>query len=387
MTRKHLFIIASTALLALTGCNNGGNTDSVNGGTGSINGGNTDNVTVRVGFQPNFGASAGMTAVNEGYFKAEGVKVVYSNATGPNLAAAVLSGQQDVVFLGNGVAWNYFTANSKMKLIALDNLTDDDRLIADLKSEKAKNLTLESSHADLAAALKGAKVALDLTATPGTFWSNLVNTLNKELEDGNKLWYNDGTKNLPEGLAASNYVAANQVTVVTTQNSNITSVMSQHQVDFCVTFAPTATSLEGKTAEYRTVAKTSTHMADAYTPSTWAVNVDFLAKHEATFKKFMKGLVRGMDKREKDPATAAKATEACTAKTVLASDIATDIAVWLGAQKQIDLCGEKTGKGYQYAENILNSAKKGGNSDKVKKTVEEAVDFSYVVEAAKAVLA
>ena len=94
-----------------------------------------------------------------------------------------------------------------------------------------------------------------------------------------------------------------------------------------------------------------------------------------------------MDKREKDPATAAKATEACTAKTVLASDIATDIAVWLGAQKQIDLCGEKTGKGYQYAENILNSAKKGGNSDKVKKTVKEAVDFSYVVEAARAVLA
>ena len=212
-----------------------------------------------------------MTAVNEGYFKAEGVKVVYSNATGPNLAAAVLSGQQDVVFLGNGVAWNYFTANSKMKLIALDNLTDDDRLIADLQSEKAKNLTLESSHADLTAALKGAKVALDLTATPGTFWSNLVNTLNKELEDGNKLWYNDGTKNLPEGLAASNYVAANQVTVVNTQNSNITSTMSRHQVDFCVTFAPTATSLEGKTTEYRTVAKTSTHMADAYTPSTWAV--------------------------------------------------------------------------------------------------------------------
>ena len=369
MTKKHLFIIAGASLLALTGCN--GNNET----------------TVRVGFQPNFGASAGMTAVNEGYFAQEGVKVSYSNATGPNLAAAVLSGQQDVVFLGNGVAWNYFTANSKMKLIALDNLTDDDRLIADLTSEKAKNLTIDSSHADLVTALKGAKVALDLTATPGSFWASLVNTLNNELDDGSKLWYTDGVKNLPEGLAESNYVAANQVTIVSAQNANITSVMSQHQVDFCVTFAPTATNLESKSTEYRTVAKTSTHMAGSYTPSTWAVNTDFLANHEDVFKKFMKGLVRGMDKREKDPAAAAAATETCTAKAVLASDIATDIAVWLGAQKQIDLCAEKTGDGYKYAGNIRNSALKGGNADKVAKTVDEAVDFSYVVEEARAVLA
>ena len=49
--------------------------------------------TVKVGFQPNFGASAGMTAVNEGYFEEAGVKVEYSNASGPNGAAAVLSGR------------------------------------------------------------------------------------------------------------------------------------------------------------------------------------------------------------------------------------------------------------------------------------------------------
>ena len=41
--------------------------------------------------------------------------------------------------------------------------------------------------------------------------------------------------------------------------------------------------------------------------------------------------------------------------------------------------------GNDYAEHIRNSALKGGNADKVKKTVAEAVDFSYVVEAAKKV--
>ena len=62
-----------------------------------------------------------------------------------------------------------------------------------------------------------------------------------------------------------------------------------------------------------------------------------------------------------------------------------DLAVWFGAEKQLELCEKADGKGYAYAENIRNSALKGGNADKVKKTVAEAVDFSYVVEAAKKV--
>ena len=97
------------------------------------------------------------------------------------------------------------------------------------------------------------------------------------------------------------------------------------------------------------------------------------------------GLVKGMTKRQNDPAAAATATEVCTAGAVSANKIATDIAVWLGAEKQLELCEKADGKGYAYAENIRNSALKGGNADKVKKTVAEAVDFSYVVEAAKKV--
>lgn len=370
MTKKSLFLLAGSALLALAGC----------GKTGA------KGTTVRVGFQGNFGAAAGMTAVNEGYFKQEGVSVSYSVATGPNLAAAVLSGQQDVVFLGNGVAWNYFTADAKMKLIALDNLTDDDRLIADLHSEKAKSLTLESSHADLIAALKGSKVALDMSATPATFWANLVTSLNTELEDGKKIWYEGTDANLPTGMDSANYVAENKVTIVNTSNANVTSAMSNHEVDFCVSFSPVAANLEKDSANYRTVAKTSTHMPTLLTPSTWAVNTDFLANHEDVFKKFMKGLVRGMDKRAKDPDAAVRATEVCTAYTVRAEDINIYIATWLGAQDQIDLCATKDGKGYTYVDNIRNSALAGGNASKVKKTAAEAVDFSYIVEAAHAVL-
>lgn len=348
---------------------------------------NSELASVKVGFQGNYGAAAGMTAVTEGYFEEEGIKADYTIATGPNVAAGVLGGTLDVGFLGNGVAWNYFTENSKMKLIALDNLTDDDRLIA-TTAGKGKDLTLESSHADLVKALKGSKIALDLNATPGSFWSSLCGKLNGELKEGDRMWYEntDGTK-LPQGLAEADYTnEGNKVVVTHMENANITAAMSKSEYDFCVSFAPVATTLAKDTAKYKVVAKTSTHMSESYTPSTWAVNSDFLKNNEETFKKFMKGLVRGMTRREEAPDVAAKAVETCTTGQTTADTIQTDIAVWLGAAKQIELCGEKTGKGYDYATNILNSAKAGGNGDKVVKTVEEAVDFSYIVEAAKATL-
>lgn len=376
MTKTKFFALAGASLLAL-------------GGLASCDGGKTSSEeskepleTVKVGFQGNFGAAAGMVAANEGYFEEFGIDAKYSVAGGPSLAASVLSGQLDVVFLGNGVAWNYFTENSTMKLVALDNLTDDDRLIA-TKTGKGKDLTLTSSHADLVKALKGAKVALDLSKTPGSFWSSLVDVLNKELSDDQKLWYTDGTNQLPAGL--TKYAEGNQVEIVSATNENLaTSMLKDDAPDFCVAFAPVATTLEKNSTKFTTVAKTSTHMSESYTPSTWAVNASFLQNHESTFKKFMKGLVKGMEKRATDPATAAAAVEVCTGGTTLASSINTDIAVWLGIDKQIELCGSSTGKGYSYAENIRNSALSGTNKDKVKKTVAQAVDFSYVVEAAKA---
>ncbi len=377
MTKTKFFALAGATLLALGGLASCGE-DKKSDESGS----KEALEVVKVGFQGNFGAAAGMTAVNEGYFKEFGIDAQYSVAGGPALAASVISGQTDVVFLGNGVAWNYFTETSTMKLVALDNLTDDDRLIA-TTTGKGKDLTLNSSHADLVAALKGARVGLDLSKTPGSFWSSLVDVLNKELPEGKKLWYSDGTSQLPSGLTT--YAEDCQVEIVTATNENLaTSMLKDDAPDFCVAFAPVATTLEKNTSKFKTVAKTSTHMAESYTPSTWAVNADFLKNHESTFKKFMKGLVKGMEKREKDPATAANAVEVCTGGTTSAASINTDIAVWLGIDKQIELCGTTTGKGYTYAENIRNSALAGVNKDKVKKTVAEAVDFSYVVEAAKA---
>lgn len=347
-------------------------------------GGETPAQKVKIGLHANFGAGAGYSAIAQGYFEQEGIEPEKTIGTGPNLAASLVSGDLNISFMGNGVAWNYFTENPAIKIVALDNLTDDDRLIA-TKTGRGKDLTVESSHADLVAALKTSTVALQLDATPGSFWTSLVTTLNKDLKDGEKIWYTTGDgKKLPEGLAESNYIDANKVNCVSVANSNITATMNGGKYDFCITFAPVASVLEKQTNKYTVVARTSTHMADGYTPSTWAVNAKWLESNKELFQKTMNALVKGMNYRSSNPAGTAQDIEKISAKQILASSLETDIAVWLNAKQQLELLGN--GKAMSYVENIRNSQLNGGNKDKVSASVtaEKATDFTYLKKACEA---
>lgn len=335
--------------------------------------------TVTIGLHTNLGAGAGYSAIQQGFFKEEGVNVKYETGTGPALATKVVNGDIQVSFMGGGVAWNYFTTNQEIKIAALDNLTDDDRLIAKT-SGKGKNLTINSSLADIGEALKGATVALDLTANPATFFSTLINGINAlKSTDAEKLWYKDGTKNLPADLTT--YTAANEVKVSNTSNTNIAQTM-QGNVDFCVAFAPVSTTLEKDTTNFKTVCKTSTHFADAYQPSTWAVNTAWLKNNEETFKKFMRGLVRGMNYRHNNPKGTTQDIETLTGGQILASSMETDIAIWLNAEQQLDLYN--TGKMLKYTENIRQGKL---SNEKVDKTItsEKANVFSYLIDACKEV--
>lgn len=368
MKRKLLTVLGASALslLALVGC------------------GNKELATVKVGLHTNLGAGAGYSAYNQGFFEDEGINADIQTGTGPNLAAALVAGQIDVSFMGNGVAWNYFTTNQEITLVALDNLTDDDRLIA-TTTGAGKNLTLESSLTDLGSALKGASVALDFTATPATFWSGLVAEVNKSYSsDSDKIWYEDtsGAK-LPNNL--STYNEASKVNVVNIQNANLTSAMQKKEYDFCVSFAPIASTLEKDSTNFKTVAKTSTHMAGNYQPSTWAVNTSWLKNNEATFKKFMKGLVRGMNFRNANPSETCKDVEVVTAGAVLASSLETDIAVWLNSTQQLELINN--GTALKYVENIRRNQENGANASKLDAnvTASKASNFTYLKEACEQV--
>lgn len=343
---------------------------------GAVTGCGPKGDTVRLGLHLNFGAGAGYSAIAQGYFEEEGITIDQQTGDGPSLAAALVSGQIDVSFMGNGVAWNYFTEREEIKLVALDNLTNDDKLIAS-KQGKGKDLTAESSLTDLADALRGAKVVFDQNATPKSFWNNLLSTINADLDDSQDIWWQDIDGNqLPAGLAS--YDEANKINVSQATNANVGVAMQRHEYDFCVAFAPVSSNLINDSSNFTMVASTLTHMPDSYTPSTWAVNAKWLENNEETFKKFMRGLVKGMNFRRDNPVQSEKDVESLTNGTFTATG-AVDIAKWLGAEEQLEILGN--GDAMKYVQNIRNSQTSDQMSDSV--TAEKAANFSYLEEACK----
>ena len=232
-------------------------------------------------------------------------------------------------------------------------------------------------------ALKGASVGLDLTKTPAQFLTTIIDGVNEIMADGEDIWYTDSTGvKVPNNLTT--YNPDNEMKI--SQVDSASTAIQATNFDFVIAFAPSATLLEDL-GTMKVVCKTSTHFADDYKPSTWAVNIDWLEKNEETFKKVMRGLVKGMNFRRDNPEETCKDIEEITAGSVMAEGLATDIAIWLGDQEQIDLYDD--GKMVEYAQNILDNDRAGANADKVSAnaSVEKNADFSYIYEAAKAVLA
>ena len=99
---------------------------------------------IKIGLHSNLGAGAGYSAINQGFFKEEGIEAEAVVGAGPALATQVMNGDIQISFMGGGVAYNYWAEDPQIKLVALDNLTDDDRLFAN-PAGPGKDLTLESS--------------------------------------------------------------------------------------------------------------------------------------------------------------------------------------------------------------------------------------------------
>ena len=373
MKRKNLLSIIAVGILGLGGlaaC--GGTTDDPTPTPGPSS-------TIKIGLHTNLGAGAGYSAIQQGYFAAEGLNVEPVMGSGPNLATQVMNGDIQVSFMGGGVAYNYWAEDPTIKMVALDNLTDDDRLFAN-PSGPGKDLTIESSLEEIGEALKGATLGLDLTQTPASFLTTIINGVNEIMDVGEQIWYTDPTgKKVPNNLTEYN----SNCEIKVSQVDNASVANSATNYNFVIAYAPSATLLQETLKTMNLVCKTSTHFAEQYKPSTWAVNIDWLEKNEDTFKKFMRALVKGMNYRRDTPENTCNDIEEITAGSVAADSLSTDIAIWLGDDEQIELY--ESGKMEKYAQNILDADRAGANADLVAAdaSVKNNTDFSYIYEAAK----
>lgn len=270
-----LCLVLAFSVMALTGCDEPPPVESLG--------------TVRFGIHP------GQSAFQSGYlvsaletYKDYNFEIDMQVMTGPNVFAMLASGELDIGFLGNGMAWHYFEPNAKIQVLTIDNLTNDDRLIMRTNMGFVANTPLE----DLYTLLPGKTLALDLTTTPGTFLKSLVNAINKGRADADKIWYEDVEGGYPLKGAADK-----QITILNTTTANIPAVMQDKSVDGCIAYGSYKTVLQNDTANYLIAATTFTHLSDTVTPSTWAVNKQFAAEHPELVQAFMNALLDAMDYR------------------------------------------------------------------------------------------
>lgn len=340
--------------------------------------------TVNLGLQGNFGASAGFVGVAEGLFKAQGVNAVTQIQTGPNIITGLKSGTIDIGFLGNGVAWNYFLKTAApIKMLCIDNLSNDDRLIAS-KTGKGAALSEASSNADVYAALKGATVALNYGATPGTFFQSLVDVLDEGKAAGEQIWYKvPGTSD--EYPTTSTHDAAYEITLQSMENSAVTAAMvSASAPDFCVAFSPVSTALV--TLGNKVVATTLGRLGDKkLAPSTWAVSTTFLAAHPDAVKAFTRGLMASFDFRHNN---LSKASDDTANANKFDGSYDTSIAYWPSAADMKGYYSTATGKGMQYVDQIrATQVSKSQLAEGALESKDVVIDFQWIVDACNAVAA
>ncbi|MEG1806138.1 MAG: hypothetical protein RR327_07090, partial [Clostridia bacterium] len=257
-------LVLALALSLFAGCAKDEKPDPTGGTVESLG-------VVKFGIHPGQSATqAGFVMQSREMYKKYNFTTEMTITTGPNVFAALAAGSMDIGYLGNGMAWHYFEPNSKIQILTIDNLTNDDRLIV----KKGRGVSANETIENLYAKLPGMTLAADLTTTPGTFLRGLVNEMNKGKADADKVWYQSVDKAFPLKGAANK-----EIKIMNTTNANVTAVMEDPKVDCCISFGPPKVTLVKQTDKYDVAATTFTHLSDTVTPSTWAVNKEWSDKN------------------------------------------------------------------------------------------------------------
>ena len=349
-------LLAMGAIATLAACNNtqaSSTPSSTPAASSTATSKPADYGTINIGLQSNFGASAGFVGISEGYFKEQGLTPASQILGGPAIITGLQTGTLDVGFLGNGVAWNYFLKeNAPIKLMTIDNLTNDDRMIVST-SGKGSTLSEKSTNEELYTALKGAKVALAYDKTPGTFFQSLIGVLNTDKATDQQIWYKvPGTTDVYPTTASQ--VAGFEITLQSMDNGSVTAAMTGSTApDFCVTFSPVSTALT--TLGLKVVATTLGRLGDTkLTPSTWAVSTTYLAAHGDAVKAFLRGLMKSFDLRHDNPS---KASSITADANKFDGTYDTSIAYWPSSSDISGYFATDTGKGMQYVnQSVIRSS-------------------------------
>ncbi len=346
-------------------------------------------VTVRVAIHANEGgAPLAAVARDQGIFQKYGINPVFTIVeSGPAEMTAMRADNRtlDIGYIGAGVAWNPIDgAGNSLSFVFLDGLSNSEMLIAKKGIFKDANGNGRFDNAEIYAGLKGQTVYIEVGTTPGGWFKTLLELVNADKANADKLWLSCETASYLAGYTAPNSSPANKVTVVNTLNANLPAGMAAGGgMSVVAGYSPATSTIIRTNRNAEKIATTVDNMpAEKSFPSTWVASDKWLAENPEVARNFVKALLEAAVWRAENIDAAMRAGEELCQRpantfdpTNLVAPRKEDYRAWFANRGAL---------GYRYMKALYDSKVANVPKGNPVKPFEKAFNDTYLLEALKA---
>ncbi len=258
-----------------------------------------DLVKVRVAVHANEGgAPLAAVAQDQGFFKKWGINPIFTIVeSGPAEMTAMRADRRtlDIGYIGAGVAWNPIDgAGNQLSFVFMDNLSNSEMLLAKKGIFVDANKNGRYDFNELYAGLKGQTVYIEVGTTPGGWFKNLLDLINADKPNSEKLWISCETSSYLAGYTAPNSNPAYKVTVVNTLNANLPAGMATASggMNIVAGFSPATSTILKTNKNVEKIATTVSHFPPEKSfPSTWVASNKWLEENPKVAQNFINALL------------------------------------------------------------------------------------------------
>ena len=341
--------------------------------------------TVRICCHTNEGATLTATAYEQGIFEKHGINAVLTLVdSGPPEIAALRADNRDldIGYIGPGVSWNAIDeTGNQLSWVFFDYLGNSEQLLA--KKGVFTDADNDGSYSidEVYEGLKGQVVYMEVGTTPGSWFWNLLKTLNEGRADADKLWVECEVAAYLAGYTAPNSNPANKVTVVNYANANIAAGMATSDstsVKVTVCFSPVTTTILKTNSAVEKIADASMLPAAYVSPGIWIASDKWLEENPEVAQNFIDALYEAACYRTLHVAESIAAAEALCNKA--AGSFSQEAIRSISMEEYQTWFADKNSVGYQYLRALYDS--KVGNipAGTNPKPFEKAFNDSYMLK-------
>lgn len=345
-------------------------------------------VNVRIGIHANEGgAPLAAVARDQGFFKKYNINPIFTIVeSGPAEMTAMRADNRtlDIGYIGAGVAWNPIDgAGNSLSFVFLDGLSNAEMLLAKKGVFTDTNKNKRYDFPELYAGLKGQTVYIEVGTTPGGWFKTLLEMVNADKAQADKLWISCETASYLAGYVAPNSNPANKVTVVNTLNANLPAGMATGGgMNVVAGFSPATSTILRTNRDAERIATTVSHFpAEKSFPSTWVASDKWLAENPELAQNFVNALIEAAVWRAENIDAAMRAGEQLCQRPVNFFDPVNTVAPEKDDYKA--WFANRDGLGYRYMKALYESRVPNVPKGNPVKPFEKAFNDKYLLEALK----